>query len=93
MRSTDGGEKTPKQIKPVQVWTGVHFNESTLHILAVVGRIFTICRSSMRAFTPASISFLSWGVSGHGYSVARKLHAGEEANMWLWQETPLIAAD
>ncbi len=36
-------------------------------------RVFTICRSSMRAFTPASISFLSWGVSGHGYKVALNL--------------------
>lgn len=50
--------------------------------------MFTICRSSMRAFTPASISFLSWGVSGHGYSVALKLKTEEAADMWLWQETP-----
>lgn len=40
----------------------------------------------MRAFTPASISFLSWGVSGHGYNVALKLNMGKEANMRLWQE-------
>ena len=33
----------------------------------------TIWRSSMRAFTPAAISFLSCGVSGQGYRDARKL--------------------
>lgn len=38
----------------------------------------TISRSSIRAFTPASISFLSWGVSGHGYKVALNLKTGRE---------------
>lgn len=32
----------------------------------------------MRAFTPASISLLSWGVSGHGYKVALNLEEEEE---------------
>lgn len=36
----------------------------------------TIRRSSMRVLTPAAISFLSCGVSGQGYSVARNLKIG-----------------
>lgn len=38
-----------------------------------VGLWHTIWRSSMRVLTPAAISFLSWGVSGHGYRDARNL--------------------
>lgn len=34
----------------------------------------------MRAFTPASISLLSWGVSGHGYKVALNLRGGKNVN-------------
>lgn len=49
--------------------------------------VFTIWRSSMRAFTPASISFLSWGVSGHGYKVALNLKGTDEESQmrmcWL----------
>lgn len=53
------------------------------------GSVFTICRSSMRAFTPASISFLSCGVSGHGYKVALKLKKDEEAQVRIcWTGTP-----
>lgn len=50
--------------------------------------VFTICRSSMRAFTPASISFLSWGVSGHGYNVALNLRTDEETQISIcWPKT------
>lgn len=48
--------------------------------------VFTICRSSMRAFTPASISFLSWGVSGHGYKVALNLKTDEQTQIRKRQE-------
>lgn len=41
----------------------------------------------MRAFTPANISFLSWGVSGHGYKVALKLNTGEEEIWICWPRT------
>lgn len=47
--------------------------------------LITIWRSSIRAFTPASISFRSWGVSGHGYKVALNLRTDEEvqiSNCW-----------
>lgn len=43
--------------------------------------LFTICRSSIRAFTPASISFRSWGVSGHGYKVALNLKADDKLRL------------
>lgn len=51
--------------------------------------VFTICRSSIRAFTPASISFLSWGVSGHGYKVALNLKRDEEAQIRICWPTAL----
>lgn len=43
--------------------------------------LFTICRSSIRAFTPASISFRSWDVSGHGYKVALNLRTDDEVQI------------
>ncbi len=59
----------------------------TQHCVSVFpASVFTICRSSMRAFTPASISFLSWGVSGHGYKVALNLKTDEQAQIRTRQE-------
>lgn len=64
-------------------------NTYTLSVYVFPDSRLTICRSSMRAFTPASISFLSWGVSGHGYNVALNLWTDEWVQTCIWYSETL----
>lgn len=82
----DSGEAKERSNHFKYVFVQIGVSQQYLGVFPV--SVLTICRSSMRAFTPASISFLSWGVSGHGYKVALNLRTDDEIQVRIcWPKT------